>query len=67
MHPDFEIIAALPDCRNGNCSTAWRNYRTGAVRLRGKDPDNPGREFDIEWTAAEFALLAPQIAALLQQ
>jgi hypothetical protein len=67
MHPDFEVIACQPDCRNGNCSTAWRNPKTGAVRLRGKDPADPSRELDIEWTAAEFAQLAPQIATALHQ
>ncbi len=67
MDSDFEVIAHLEDCRNGNCSTVWRKRSTGAVRFRGTDPDNPGQEVDVEWTAAEFAVLAPQIAAALHQ
>jgi hypothetical protein len=62
MHPEFEVIAHMPDCRNGNCSTVWRNPTTGAVRLRGQDPNDPTREIDIEWSAADFAHLAPQLA-----
>lgn len=64
MHPDFEVIASL-DCRNGSCSTAWRNAQTGAVRFRGKDPSDPTRELDIDWSAEEFARLAPQLLAVL--
>lgn len=66
MNPELELIAHLPDCRNGNCPTAWRNPDTGAVRMRGQDPADPTRELDIEWSAAEFAVLAPQIAAFLR-
>lgn len=65
MHPDFEVIAHLKDCRNGNCSTVWRSQTTGRVRLRGADPNNPGAELDIEWSPADFAQLAPQIVAAL--
>lgn len=65
MHPDFEVIASTSECRNGNCPTAWRSAKTGAVRLRGQDPDDPSKEYDIEWSAADFAALAPQIAAAL--
>ena len=63
MSPEFEVIAHLPDCRNGNCSTVWRHRVTGAIRLRGQDPNDPAREIDIEWSAADFARLAPQLAA----
>lgn len=67
MHPDFEVIAATSECRNGNCSTVWRNSSTGVVRLRGTDPNDPTREIDVDWSAADFAQLAPQIAASLHQ
>lgn len=66
MHSDFEVVAAATECRNGNCATVWRNSTTGAVRLRGKDPNDTVRELDIEWSAADFAVLAPQIAAALR-
>jgi hypothetical protein len=65
MHPDFEVIAHT-GCRDGNCPTMWHNRATGAVRMRGQDPANPTQELDIEWSAADFARLAPQIAASLQ-
>ncbi len=67
MHPDFEVIAATSECRNGNCPTVWRNPTTGAVRLRGADPNDPSKELDVQWSAADFATLAPQIAAALPQ
>lgn len=67
MHPNFEVIAATTECRNGNCSTVWRNTATGAVLLRGRDPMHPTREIDIEWSAADFARLAPQMAESLPQ
>ena len=67
MDAEFEVIAHLPDCRNGNCSTVFRRPSDGTVRFRGTDPTDPGREIDVQWTAAEFALLAPQIAATLRQ
>lgn len=67
MHPDFEVIASTSECRNGNCATVWRSRTTGAVRFRGQDPNGPGQEIDIEWSAADFELLGPQIAAILQQ
>lgn len=67
MHPDFEVIANTSECRNGNCPTVWRSRATGAVRLRGQDPADPTREIDIEWSAPDFAMLAPQIAAALSQ
>lgn len=63
MHPDFEVIAHTSERRNGNCPTVWRNRVTGVVRLRGRDTNDPGKEYDIEWPAADFATLAPQIAA----
>jgi len=62
MHPDYEVIAHT-DCRNGNCPTVWRHRTTGVVRLRGYDPDDPTREIDVEWSAEDFARLAPQLAA----
>lgn len=67
MHPDFEVIASTPDCRNGSCPTVWRNPSTGVVRLRGWNPDahrQPGDpvEFDLEWSAAEFAQIQAQMA-----
>jgi hypothetical protein len=66
MHPDFEVVGATTECRNGNCATVWRSSTTGSVRLRGTDPGEPTREIDIEWSAADFAVLAPQIAAALR-
>jgi hypothetical protein len=66
MHnPDYEPIA-VTGCRDGNCSTVWRHRTTGTIRVRGKDPQNPGRELDVDISAADFAVLAPQIAAALQ-
>ena len=67
MHPDFAVIASTSECRNGSCPTVWRSSTSGAVRLRGQDPSDPTREIDIEWSAADFAQLAPQIAASFQQ
>lgn len=67
MDPKFEVIAHQPNCRNGNCSTVWRHRETGALRLRGQDPNNPEREIDIEWSAADFARLAPQLVAFAAQ
>ncbi len=67
MDQEFEVIAHQPHCRNGNCPTVWRHRTTGALRLRGQDPTDPEREIDIEWSAAEFAALAPQLAAFTAQ
>jgi len=65
MHPEFEVIAHLPDCKNGSCPTVGRNPSTGRVRLRGYDPQDPTRDLDVEWSAEDLAHLVPQLVAAL--
>ncbi|MDN5855610.1 MAG: hypothetical protein L0K86_22780 [Actinomycetia bacterium] len=55
MHPDFEVIAATVECRDGNCPTVARHRVTGAVRVRGYDPADPNREIDVDIPATAWA------------
>lgn len=61
MHPDFEIIAATPDCRDGNCPTIARHKITGAVRVRGYDPANPGKELDLDIPAEAWTHILAEL------
>ena len=64
--PDLEVIAEIGECRNGNCCTVWR-LPAGGVRVRGKDPQNPNQERDVDIPAADWAALAPQLLTALQE
>lgn len=58
----LDVIAHLPGCEGGNCSTFWRDSDTGDVRVRGIDPDDPTRERDVVIPAADWALLRLQLS-----
>jgi hypothetical protein len=59
----LEVIAHLPGCEGGNCSTFWRDSNTGDIWIRALDPSDPAgrRELDVRMPAADWALLRPQL------
>jgi hypothetical protein len=57
----WTVTAHLPGCENGTCPTFWTDTETGAVRVRGADPNRPGEELDVEFSAADWATLTAQL------
>lgn len=44
-------------CDDGDCPTFFVDEDTGAVRVRGYDPQDPSRELDVEIPAQAWARL----------
>jgi hypothetical protein len=58
----LQVIAHMPNCEGGNCSTFWRDTETGDITVRGVDPTDPERkERDVVIAAADWAHLRPQL------
>jgi hypothetical protein len=57
----LEVIAHMPGCEGGNCPTIWRNPTTGAIRIRGANPDRPAEELDVDISAEDWAHLLAQL------
>lgn len=55
-----DVIAHLPGCEDGNCSTFFRERDTGNVWVRGLLPD--GTEGDVMIPASEWTHLLAQLS-----
>ena len=55
----FEILST--SCEGGDCPTFFINRKTGTVRVRGADPEDPERERDVDIPAAAWATLLARL------
>lgn len=60
----LKVIAHLPSCEDGNCSTVFEDDETGDAVIRGKHPRPRWwrrAERDVRIPAAEWAILRTQL------
>jgi hypothetical protein len=50
-------LLADSGCTDGTCPTFWVDEKTGDVKVRGYDPNDPTRELDVLIPAAKWLLL----------
>lgn len=55
----YQVLAV--SCDGGDCPTFFINPDTGAVRVRGYDPNDATRELDVDIPAAAWARLVAQL------